>query len=74
MPIMQPSVNSELTETLAKLATLGEMRIDMQRLRIHGHQAEHGVVRLGHGAAEFVVEFLAFMKLVEIKPGHRRPL
>src|SRR5437016_5579362 len=36
-------------QPLAELGILGEIRIDMQRLRVHGQQAEHRVVHLGHG-------------------------
>src|SRR5436190_13858351 len=67
-------------QPLAELGLPGELGIEMQRLRIHGQQAEQGVVHLGHGAGEFMVELLADHKLLEIKPCHlaslvvRRPL
>src|SRR5262245_37598425 len=62
-------------QALAELGFFREMRVDVQRLRIHGQQAEHGVVHLGHGAGEFVVEFLPDHELLEIKSCHsQRPL
>ena len=48
----------------------GEVAVDMQRLRVHGHAAEPHVVCFGHGSGEFVFEALALVELLEIKTGH----
>jgi hypothetical protein len=44
----------------------GEMSVEVQRLRVHGQEAEHRVVHLGHGPGEFMVKFLTDLKLLEI--------
>jgi hypothetical protein len=46
------------------------MRVDVQRLRVHRQQAEHRVVHLGDGPAEFMMEFPAYLKLLEIQSRH----
>src|ERR1700745_2329026 len=57
-------------QPLAELGLLGEMRIEIQRLLIHGQEAEHGVVHLGDGAGEFVMEFLPDHEFLEIESCH----
>jgi hypothetical protein len=42
------------------------MGVEMQRLRIHRQQAEHGIIHFGDGAAEFVMKFPADLELLEI--------
>src|SRR3954451_7367210 len=61
-------------QPLAEFGIFGEMGIDMQRLRVHGQQAEHGVVHLGHGPGEFMVKLPADLELLEIQSSHQRPL
>src|SRR6267142_4049148 len=61
-------------QPLAEFGIFGEMRIYMQRLRVHGQQAEHRVVHLGHGPGEFMMKLPADLELLEIQSRHQRPL
>jgi hypothetical protein len=51
-----------------------KMRVDMQRLRVHGQQAEHRVVHLGDGPGELMMEFAPDLEPLEIQSRHQRPL
>src|SRR5258708_24856859 len=53
-------------QPLAEFGGFREMRIDMQRLRIHRQQAEHCIVHLGDGPAEFMMKFATDLELLEI--------
>jgi hypothetical protein len=61
-------------QPLAELSVFGKMRINMQRLRIHGQQAEQRIVHLGYGPGELVVKFPSDLELLEIQSRHQRPL
>ena len=52
MPIISPSVNSELTSGLPHSVLDGEVEVDMQRLRVQRHHREHHVVALGDRLAQ----------------------
>ena len=47
-----------------------EMAVDMDRLRIHRHQAEEDVVMLRRPTREFVRELSAGLELLEIRASH----
>src|ERR1700730_15161565 len=53
-------------QPLTEFGILREMGVDVQRLRIHRQQAEHRIVHLGDGPAEFVMKLLADLELFEI--------
>ena len=53
-------------QPLSELGFLGKMGVDVQRLRIHRQQAEHRIVHLGDGPAEFMMEFTANLEFLEI--------
>ena len=66
MPIISPSVNSELTSGLPHSVFDGEVEVDMQRLRVERHRREHHVVALGDRLGQPVAEHLARLELLEI--------
>src|SRR5438552_4048939 len=53
-------------QPLAIFRLLRKMRVKMQRLRIHGQQAEHRVVHLGHGSGEFMMKLPPNLEFLEI--------
>ena len=55
-----------LFNSLYTLGIMIGMSVDMQRLRIYRQQAEHRVVHLGDGPAEFMMEFAADLEFLEI--------
>src|SRR5262249_22095870 len=61
-------------QTLAELGLFGELLVEMKRLRVHRQRAEQNVVHLADGAACRMVEDLAFLKFLEVQPGHRTSL
>ena len=65
-PDHDPQRIEAVEQPLAEFSALGEMRVDMQRLRIHRQQAEHRVVHFRHRPGEFMVKFPADFELFEI--------
>jgi hypothetical protein len=53
-------------QPLTEFGIFREMSIKVQGLRVHRQQAEHCVVHLGDGPAEFMMKFSAYLKLLEI--------
>src|SRR6202011_4509656 len=60
-------------QPLAEFGVFGEMGVDMQRLRIHGEQAEHRVIHLGNGPAEFMMKLPTDLELLKIQSRHHPP-
>ena len=73
MPIIRPSVNSELTMRWPNSVVFGELLVQMQRLRVQRERAEQHVVHLGDGAAERVFEGLTLVEVLKIESGHDVP-
>ena len=55
---------------MAELRALGELLVEMKRLRIHRQGAEQHIVHFGNGAAHGVLEHLTFFELLEKQSGH----
>src|ERR1700761_2631062 len=57
-------------QDLAELGGRRELRVQVQRLRVHGHGREQHVVGLGHRAGGRVPHLHARLELLEPHPGH----
>ena len=73
MPIIRPEREQRIDDALAEFGGLRELLVQMQRLRVQRERAEQHVVHLGDGAAERVLEGLAFVEVLEIQAGHDSP-
>ena len=69
----QPQREQRVDDALAEFGGLRKLLVQMQRLRIQRQRAEQHIVHLGDGAAERMLEGLAFVEVLEIQPGHDKP-
>ena len=70
-PDHEPEREQAVHDALPELGLLGELVIEMERLRVVGERAEQNVVVLAHRAPQRVVEHLADLELFEVQASHR---
>src|SRR5262249_48929733 len=67
----QSESEQAIHQTLTELGLLGELLVEMKRLRIHRQRGEQHIVQFADGTTHRMFKDLAFFKFLEIQPGHR---